>query len=546
MNFLKKFTIKSRILSLFLLSAIGFIFISYFAVSSFSQYNFESRKETIKAQVDTAESILKRYHSASVFMGEDEAKHQAMEAIRQMRYGNGEYFWVNDIKGNMVMHPMKPELNKKNVLYITDPNGVAIFEEFVKVGNTEEAEGFVEYQWDKKVGDTIIPNVDKLSFVRHFKPWGLIVGTGLYMDDLQAQTRETAKDFAIIAGSIGVLLIFIYGMVILSISKPMESLRLAMRNISSGESDLTAKLPVEGKDELADISMSFNNFVSQLRAAILDVKDASHDSDLKRKDVQEMITSSDEHIVSINTDLDSIMAAVTENSATVSEIAENTNRSAENAVRADQATKEGYTCVKDTGNAIEEMSQRFKSTEVIIQNLVKNSSEVDNILETITNISDQTNLLALNAAIEAARAGEYGRGFAVVADEVRTLAVKSKDSAESIRDILIQLQGNVSDVVNATEASEMQCETAKELSYQAGEHLNAITNIIGEITDMSTQIASATSQQESVSTELDQRIIDIAESVKQLKENNLDTISKTEEQANSSQSLSGAVEQFKV
>ena len=545
MDFLRNYTIKSRILSLFLLSAIGTLILSYVAISNFNSYNLDSRKATIQAQVDTAESIIKRYYDASIFMGEDEAKRQAMEAIRLMRYSENEYFWVNDLDGVMIMHPMKPQLNGKNVLGVKDPNGVALFQEFVDVAK-ESGEGFVNYQWQlpgAKEGDA--PE-DKISFVRLFKPWNMVIGTGAYLNDLKAQTFETIKEFAIVVALIAIPILIIYTLVILSISRPISQIREAVESISHGESDLTVKLPVNGKDEMTDIANGFNAFVNKLRTAIIGVRSASGQNEEKRIVVQGMIENSDSHINSINNDLDSIMAAVTENSATVSEIAENTNRSAEQALLADEATREGYTCVENTMTSIKDMSERFKSTEILIDNLVKNSSEVDQILETITGISDQTNLLALNAAIEAARAGEYGRGFAVVADEVRTLAVKSKDSAESIREILSQLQLNVDSVVSATKESESQCESAERLSVEAGEHLKSITDIIGQITDMSTQIASATSEQESVSSELDQRIIDIAESVKKLSETNVETIVETEEQANSSKHLSSTIEQFKV
>ena len=208
---------------------------------------------------------------------------------------------------------------------------------------------------------------------------------------------------------------------------------------------------------------------------------------------------------------DQVATAINEMSATVQEVAQNAQQTADAAANADGESKSGSEVVNRATGAIQNLASEVERAAEVIHKLEQDSDNITTILDVIRGIAEQTNLLALNAAIEAARAGEQGRGFAVVADEVRTLAQRTQKSTHEIQEMIEQLQGGARSAVEVMGRSREQAETSVEEANAAAQSLRAITDAVGSISEMSTQIATAVEEQSAVSEEINRSITSIRE-----------------------------------
>jgi methyl-accepting chemotaxis protein len=284
-----------------------------------------------------------------------------------------------------------------------------------------------------------------------------------------------------------------------SVAKPLKQITAAMKNISSGDGDLTQRLPVSGKNELTDIANEFNYFISRIEVLI---------QELMRSVAS--VSSSGSHLFDISDhtqdlanrqqrETTEIATAMNEMTATAQEVARSAASSAEVTQKADQEARIGRQVVTDAIDAINSLAADVASMRDVIRDVEARSEKINTILDVIRDIADQTNLLALNAAIEAARAGEQGRGFSVVADEVRALAHRTQSSTAEINEMITALKEGTGRTVQVIEASQEQSEQTVSTAARAGEALQAITRGMDEIRDMTAQIASAAEQQTQVS-----------------------------------------------
>ncbi|MCK4707639.1 MAG: methyl-accepting chemotaxis protein, partial [Gammaproteobacteria bacterium] len=203
--------------------------------------------------------------------------------------------------------------------------------------------------------------------------------------------------------------------------------------------------------------------------------------------------------------------AMNEMSATVQEVARSAGDASGAATNADNEAKAGNSIVQQASNSIDELAREVVNAASVIQQLASDSDTIGSVLDVIKGIAEQTNLLALNAAIEAARAGESGRGFAVVADEVRTLAQRSKESTEEIKNIIEKLQTGAQEAVKAMATGLEQAGQSVEQANQAGQSLDTITQSVSTISDMNIQIATASEEQAAVAEEINRNIINIVQ-----------------------------------
>ena len=199
--------------------------------------------------VETAYGTLEYYHklSSSGAMDESAAKKTALESIGALRYGENEYFWVNDYSPRMVMHPIKPALDGKDLSDFKDPNGKKLFVAMVDVVKKNGA-GFVEYLWPKPGHEDPVP---KVSYVKGFRPWGWIIGSGIYIDDVDTIFKQNLFKSLGIGGVIAALLILISYILSHSITRPLRQTISALRDVASGDGDLTRRLEIAGNDEIS-------------------------------------------------------------------------------------------------------------------------------------------------------------------------------------------------------------------------------------------------------------------------------------------------------
>ena len=291
-----------------------------------------------------------------------------------------------------------------------------------------------------------------------------------------------------------------------SVAKPLLQITHAMKNISSGDGDLTQRLPVRGRNELTDIATEFNQFISRIEALIQELMRAVAS-----------VSSSGSHLFDVSDhtqdlakrqqrETTEIATAMNEMTATAQEVARSAASSAEVTQQADQEARTGQRVVGQAVDAINTLAADVASMRDVIRDVETRSEKINTILDVIRDIADQTNLLALNAAIEAARAGEQGRGFSVVADEVRALAHRTQHSTAEINDMITALREGTGQTVQVIERSQAQSEQTVSTAARAGEALQAITRGMDEIRDMTAQIASAAEEQTQVSETINQSV----------------------------------------
>ncbi|MEW6990566.1 bacteriohemerythrin [Colwelliaceae bacterium 6441] len=305
------------------------------------------------------------------------------------------------------------------------------------------------------------------------------------------------------------LLTYFYMGIYLAIKQSLNKMSQTAHAICDGELDV--RLILDTKDELRVIARSVNEITDGLSRSIIAVRASSHAIATaadeialeSKKAAQGMETQSQELAVT--------STAVTEMSASVQEVAKNTELGSASSQQASEDAASGQVIVETTINAITQLADNINTSSQGVMKLKENSQDITNILDVIKSIADQTNLLALNAAIEAARAGEQGRGFAVVADEVRTLAKRTQDSTLEIQTMIELIQSGISDVSSNMMQSQEYANSSVEQVKQAGESLSSIATSVNGINDMSLQIATAAEEQSCVAEEIAQSIVTISD-----------------------------------
>ncbi|MET0109830.1 MAG: HAMP domain-containing methyl-accepting chemotaxis protein [Candidatus Thiodiazotropha sp.] len=275
--------------------------------------------------------------------------------------------------------------------------------------------------------------------------------------------------------------------------------------------DLTLRAHIRNKGEISEMAYSFNGMMDEFQKLLNKVTESAHAVTEASHQITQVASNTSSGMQQQRTESDQVATAMNEMAATVQEVAQSAARAADTSSAADQEASAGSAEVKKSIKGIQELAKQVGDVAITIKELEQQSGNIDTVLSVITGIAEQTNLLALNAAIEAARAGEQGRGFAVVADEVRTLAQRSQDATEEIKNIIEKLQNKSQDAVAAMEAGSNQVLVTVKQAQQGGASLQAISESIATIRDMNTQIATASEQQSAVADEINQSIVRIAQ-----------------------------------
>lgn len=335
-------------------------------------------------------------------------------------------------------------------------------------------------------------------------------------EDVEGSTQSLLADVTTTKGLVGTLLLLglVFGgggalLLARSITRPMQVAVQAMEDISEGEGDLTRRLQVHGKDEMGQLSASFNKFIDKIQEMVRQVSGATTQLAAAAEEMSIITSETSQGVFRQRSETEQVATAMTEMTATVQEVAGNAESAAESASEADSQAAAGRSVVNNTINSIGRLAQEVETASDVISQLEKDSEKIGAVLSVIQGIAEQTNLLALNAAIEAARAGEQGRGFAVVADEVRNLASRTQSSAGEIRQMIEALQSGARNAVTAMEAGRNQAQSSVEQADNAGQALQSIASAVKTIKDMNQQIAEAARQQGQVAEDINQSVINI-------------------------------------
>lgn len=328
--------------------------------------------------------------------------------------------------------------------------------------------------------------------------------------------------------------------------KPMLQLRDRLKNIATGEGDLTARITLNQKDEIGSIVKHFNHFMEKLQTLIGQTQQitdtVAQQTQALGKDASANKDANDHQLEALTL----VATAVNEMASAIQEVARNTADAADEAKTASSKSEHGQRTVYETIAQIQLLSEQVQSAAGLIAHVEEEANKVNSVIDVIGGIAEQTNLLALNAAIEAARAGEQGRGFAVVADEVRTLASRTQESTQDIQRMLQKLQQGVKDAVSAMDTSRDSAQETVKTTEGAGKTLDEVKDAVTNITRMVIQIAAAAEEQSEVTEDINRNLTQIqgyAETSTQIAEKTLTTSNNLYERT---ETLRKSVRSFKV
>jgi len=369
-----------------------------------------------------------------------------------------------------------------------------------------------------------------------------------------ARARSTAQD-AFVSGrnavfvscaagiAIGVLMaIFLPRLIV----RPLQEIVCGIRDIAEGEGDLSRRVNVAGRDELGQLAQAFNAFVDNLQGLVSEVSAATVRLAAAAEQMSIITDETSCGISQQRSATDQVATAMNQMTATVHEVARNASGAAEAAQRANGQASHGKREVLHTIDVIDALAHEVEQAAEVIHKLESDSDDIGMVLDVITGIAEQTNLLALNAAIEAARAGDQGRGFAVVADEVRTLAARTEQSTQEIRQMIERLQAGAKRAVAVMDEGRSKAQAGVEQAARAGESLESIAQGVAAISDMNAQIASAAEEQTAVAEDVNRNVVDISQIADQSSERGEHAMASSAEVARLAERLRTLTARFKV
>lgn len=329
-----------------------------------------------------------------------------------------------------------------------------------------------------------------------------------------------------------------------SIYVPLGLFRAKMQSIVDTR-NLSVRINHQQGDELGDMGAAFDSMVGMLQELMGQIQGAAGQVGAAANQMSgasvELKNLSDAQLKEVEQG----SVAINEMNSTIQEIARNASEAAATVMQTLDEVERGAGAGLEAKAEIEKLTEEVKAAARAMLTLEENSKSIESVLDTIQGIAEQTNLLALNAAIEAARAGEQGRGFAVVADEVRTLAQRTRESTVSIRGTIAEFQSGTQDAVNKVTRSNQCAETGISLVTQSADILGNIRNMMHQINDMNTQIATAAEEQTHAAEEINRNVNRVAEISHTLTEQSDDTSGAAQELLAMGRDLNATVNQFK-
>jgi methyl-accepting chemotaxis protein len=518
--------ISSKLLIMICLSVLGVVAVAGVGLAALKSNLLEDRKAKLADMVLLARQAVDLEYQAAKRAGlsDSETLSKCKVILRSLRYGKDDFFFALDKDGVMIAHPIV-KIENTNLLDAKNSDGVY----YVRMGLelAKNGGGFNYYRASRSNTGEPVP---KIGYSLEYKPLGLFIGSGVYIDDVDTIFREQMLK---IGALVGLTLLLVVGMGLLlrrSIVKPLTAMTGAMRKLADG--DTNTDIPALGRrDEVGAIALSVEIFKSSMieTARLRTEQDELKDS-AEREKVGLLNAMADDFEKSVRASLDLLTGSSDEMRQTAQSMSTTAGQARQQTVTVASGAEQATANVQMVAAATEELSssvseigrQVTQSTEIAakavaeanhtnrtVQGLSEAAQKIGDVVKLITAIASQTNLLALNATIEAARAGDAGKGFAVVANEVKSLANQTASATEEISAQVAAMQGATSQAVQAIES---------------------IGATIGTINEITTTIASAVEQQGAATREISRNVQQAAEGTYQVS-NDIAGVSRTTSEA---------------
>ncbi|WP_176053403.1 methyl-accepting chemotaxis protein [Paraburkholderia caribensis] len=463
---MSKLSFTKRLWIQLFLSLICLLAVALYSIVEMRAIRIDEREEMLAQVTDTALSLVKYYASESEAgrLPIDQAKAQALSALKALRYGNNGYFAIADENVNILMHAFLPKLEHTNAADTADSAGVHMWADGVRIAQGV-GQGYVRYVWPKPGVSGLVP---KIAYVAGYKPWGWTLLTGVYIDDINEAALRTAIEAMVAVIILMVIMVWLATLINRSLKRSLggdpEYAVKIVRQIA--QHDLSSTVVTQHTNDQS-LLHSMRTMQMQLVAVVTSVKELA-----------ESISSGSSEIAAGNINLsqrtEEQAAALQETAASMEQLHATVGQTDESAVRSQEA--------------VQNTLQAANAGRAVIAHMVESMTEIDRSSNKIAGIADmiqgiafQTNILSLNAAVEAARAGDQGRGFSVVASEVRALAQRSSAASKEIAELISNSKSGV--------------EKGSRYAKEAGDAMSQIESTVQAMTNSMLGILAATREQ---------------------------------------------------
>jgi methyl-accepting chemotaxis protein len=546
---LDKLPLRTRLMAVVLVALLGVLALAAIAAFNTRSLMLDERKGQIRAITQGAYNIAAYYQGqeAAGKLSREEAQAHAKDAVRQIRFNGPEnksdYFYIWTPEGINVMHAIKPEWEGKSMGdQVKDGNGRLIIRELAVLLQTQNS-AYMDTQFIKTASDPA--TYPKVLYAQKFAPWNWMIGTGVYIDEVDKEFKQTL----IYQGTLALVVLSLIGAICLLVTRSVlrqiggepALATTIMHQVAAG--DLRTSI---GHTEPGSLLHALDKMVLSLRQMLGEINQdaltlAANSQTISKASSQMAQTTG------AQADATSSMAAAIEeltvSSSHISDSAEETQGDSRTAV---EVSQQGRERAEEAASAMQRLATTVSDGASRIRTLEQQANQISSIAGVIKEIANQTNLLALNAAIEAARAGETGRGFAVVADEVRKLAERTSTATVEIEQMIAKIQSETNNAVQTMDDALPQVEQGVSLAQAAAESLTNIEAGARRTLEHIQDVANAIREQSGATTSIAQRVEAIAQTVEETSTTMNSTVASAQDLENVANNLKQLVSRFQI